>query len=170
MIFKKEHPSEHLCSEKSFSLGFIFKRSSLVDHQFLFTPNVLLHWGKPHGRVHLLMAREAGRVNESLPALLALVEFAGSMRLLVLLEVGLPDEGLLADVASISLIASVHVLVPGQAGGVAEALLTHAAGVRPLLVGQVQPLLAPFAVLVLLAQGVVVGLVAGAQLQTDLQV
>lgn len=117
-------------------------------------------------RVYLLMSREAGGVNESLPALRAPVELPRSVRLLVLLQVGQPNKGLLADVARVTLFVGVHVLVPGQAGAVAEAFLAHAAGVRALFVREAQPLLA----LALLAQGVVVGLVARAQLQADLQV
>lgn len=126
--------------------------------------------GQLDARVYLLMSREAGGVNESLPALRALVELTRRVRLLVLLQVGQPDEGLLADVAGVALLVGVHVLVPGKAGGVAEALVAHAAGVRSLLVREAQPLLAALFALVLLAQGVVVGLVTGAQLQADLQV
>lgn len=153
---------------RPFSLGLIFQRGHLIDDQFLFAHNVFLFHRQAHRRVDLLMAREAGGVNESFPALWALVEFSRSVRLLVLLEVGEPHEGLLADVAGVAL--GVCVLVPREAGGVAEAFVANPAGVRPLLVGQPQPLLAPFTVLVLLAQGVVVGLVAGAELQADLEV
>ncbi len=71
------------------------------------------------------MAREAGGVNKSFPALWALVEFSRSVRLLVLLEVGEPDEGLLAAVAGVALVAGVCVLVPREAGGVAEASVAN---------------------------------------------
>lgn len=163
-------PEHQIERSQSFSVRLVFQRSHLIDDQFLFALNVFQCRRQLHPRVDLLMAREAGGVNESFPTLRAFVELSRRVRLLVLLEVGQADEGLLAHVAGVALVAGVCVLVSGQAGGVAEALVTHTARVRPLFVRQTQPLLASFTVLVLLAQGVVVGLVAGAQLQADLEV
>ena len=118
----------------------------------------------------LLVPRETGRVHKCFVAGCAFIVLLRGMRLLVVVEVGQAGKGL-STVGAVELVLPlVHLLVPGQTGGVAETLVALLAGKQALLVlGRGRSLGGP-GPLVLLAEGVEVGLVPGTQLEADLQV